>query len=48
MEFLSFGEGCISLIISVFQIVLRGNKENPLRRGIENFAGEFFYQVMGI
>ena len=42
MEFLSFGERCISLIISVFQIVLRGKKENSLSRGIGNFAGAIF------
>ena len=42
MEFLSFGERCISSIISVFQIVLRGKQENPLSRGIGNFAGGIF------
>ena len=42
MEFLSFGERCISAIISVFQIVLRGKQENPLSRGIGNFAGGIF------
>ena len=42
MEFLSFGERCISPIISVFQIVLRGKKENYLSRGIGNFAWGFF------
>ena len=43
MEFLSFGESCISPIISVFQIVLRGKQENPLSRGIGNFAGGIFF-----
>ena len=48
MEFLSFGERCITLIISVFQIVLRAKQENPLSRGIGNFAGgEFFNWVVG-
>ena len=47
MEFLSFGEGCIFLIISIFQIVLRGNQENPLRRGIGNFAGGIFLSSGG-
>ena len=42
MEFWSFGERCISLIISIFQIVLRGKQKNPLSRGIENFAGGNF------
>ena len=42
MEFLSFGEGCISPIVSVFQIVLKGKQENPLSRGIGNFAGGVF------
>ena len=42
MEFLSFRERCISPIISVFQIVLRGTHENSLSRGIGNFAGEIF------
>ena len=42
MEFSSFGERCISPIISVFQIVLRGKQENPLSRGIGNFAGGIF------
>ena len=42
MEFLSFGERCISPIISVFQIVLRGKQENPLSREIGNFAGGIF------
>ena len=41
-HFLSFGERCISPIISVFQIVLRGKKENSLSRGIGNFAGAIF------
>ena len=39
MEFLSFGERRMSPIISVFQITLRGKQENPLCRGIGNFAG---------
>ena len=39
MEFLSFGERCISPITSIFQIELRGKQENPLSRGIGNFAG---------
>ena len=43
MEFLSFGEGRISPIINVFQIVLRGKQENPLSRGIGNFAGGIFF-----
>ena len=47
MEFLSFGESCISPIISVFQIVLRGKQENPLSRGIGNFAGGFFLMSGG-
>ena len=42
MEFLSFGERCITLIISVFQIVLRAKQENPLSRGIGNSAGGNF------
>ena len=42
MEFLSFGESCISPIISVFQIVLRGKQENPLSRGIGNFDRGIF------
>ena len=42
MEFLNFGERCISDIISVFQIVLRGKQENPLSRGIANFAEGIF------
>ena len=42
MEFLSFGEGRISPIINVFQIVLRGKQENPLSRGIGNFARGIF------
>ena len=42
MEFLSFGETCIFPIISVFQIVLRGKQQNPLRKGIRNLTGEFF------
>ena len=46
--FLSFGERCISPIISVFQIVLRGKQENPLSRGIGNFDGGIFYWVVGI
>ena len=37
MEFLSSGERCISPIISVFQVVLRGKQEYPLSRGIGNF-----------
>ena len=48
MEFWSFGERCISLIISVFQIVLRGKQKNPLSRGIKHFAGGIFYWVIGI
>ena len=39
---LIFGERCISPIISVFQIVLRGKQENPLSRGIGNFDGGIF------
>ena len=42
MEFLNFVERCISDIISVFQIVLRGKQENPLSRGIANFAEGIF------
>ena len=42
MEFLSFGERCISPITSIFQIELRGKQENPLSRGIGNFAGRTF------
>ena len=42
MEFLSFGGRCISPISSVFQIVLRSKQENPLSRGIGNFAGGIF------
>ena len=42
MEFLSFGESCISPIISVFQIVLRGKQENLLIKGIGHFAGGIF------
>ena len=42
MEFLSFGGSSISLIISVFQTVLRGKQENPLSRGIGHFAGGSF------
>ena len=42
MEFWSFGERSISLIISVFQIVLRGKQKYPLSRGIEHFAGGTF------
>ena len=42
MEFLSFGERCISPIISIFRIELRGKQENPLFRGIEHFAGRTF------
>ena len=47
MEFLSFGEACMSPIISVFQIVLRGKQENPLSRGIGNFAGGIFLSSGG-
>ena len=47
MEFSSFGEGCISPIISVFQIVLRGKQEIPLSRGIGNFAGGVFLSSGG-
>ena len=47
MQFLSFGERCISPIISVFQIVLRGKKENSLSKGIGNFAGEIFLLSCG-
>ena len=42
MEFLSFGERCISPVTSIFQIELRGKQENPLSRGIGNFAGRTF------
>ena len=42
MEFLSSGERCISPIISVFQVVLRGKQEYPLSRGIGNFSGGDF------
>ena len=42
IEFLSFGERYIFFIISVFQIVLKGKQENPLSRGIGNFAGGIF------
>ena len=42
MEFLRFGERCIPPIISVFQKVLSGKQENPLRREIGNFAGGIF------
>ena len=42
MEFLSFGKRCISLIIKVFQIALRGKQKNPLSRGLGNFAGNVF------
>ena len=42
MEFLSFGERCISPITSIFQIELRGKQENPLSRGIGNFPGRTF------
>ena len=42
MEFWSFGERCISPITSIFQIELRGKQENPLSRGIGNFAGRTF------
>ena len=45
MEFLSFGERFISLIISILQIVLRGKQENPLSWGIGNFVwGNFFIE----
>ena len=37
MEFLSFGERCISPIISVFQ-------ENPLSKRIGNFLRESFIE----
>ena len=47
MEFLSFGEACMSPIISVFQIVLRGKQENRLSRGIGNFAGGIFLSSVG-
>ena len=40
--FLSFEERCISVIISVFQIVSSGKQENPLSREIGNFDGEIF------
>ena len=40
--FLSFGERCISPIISVFQMVLSSKQENLLSRGIGNFGGGFF------
>ena len=36
MQFLSFGESCIS------PIILRGKQENPLSRVIGNFAGGIF------
>ena len=42
MEFLSFGERCISPIISVFHIVLKGKQQNPLSKGIGHFAGGIF------
>ena len=42
MDFLSFGERCISPITSVFHIELRGKQENPLSREIGNFAGGIF------
>ena len=42
MEFLSFGERCISPIIIVFQMVLRGKQKNPFNRRIGNFAGGIF------
>ena len=42
MVFLSFGERCISPIISVPQIVLKSKQENSLSRGIGNFAGGIF------
>ena len=42
MDFLSFGERCISPITSVFQTELRGKQENSLCRGIGNFAGRTF------
>ena len=42
MEFLSFGESFISPFISVFEIVLMGELENPISRGIGNFAGRIF------
>ena len=41
-EFLSFGEMCLSPVTSIFQIELRGKQENPLSRGIGNFAGRTF------
>ena len=47
MEFLSFGERCISPITSIFQIELRGKQENPLSRGIGNFAGRTFLLSSG-
>ena len=43
MEFLSFGERCISAVISVFETVLRGKQKSPLSIGIGNFAGEDFF-----
>ena len=42
MEFLRFGERCISPIITILQIVLRGKQENPLSWGIGNFVGGIF------
>ena len=42
MEFLSFGERCVILIISVFQIVLRGMRGNPPVGGIGHFPGGIF------
>ena len=47
MDFLSFGERCISPITSVSQIELRGKQENPLSRGIGNFAGRTFLLSVG-
>ena len=43
MEFLSFGERCISPIISILQIVLRDKQENPASWGIGNFVGGNFF-----
>ena len=40
MEFLSYGERCISHIISV--LVLRGKQENPFSSGMGNCAGGIF------
>ena len=48
MEFLSFGERCISPNTNIFQIELRGKQKNPLSRGIGNFAGKTFSLSCGI